>query len=69
MHIGPRTGEAENHVQHFWFRKINGVEFFFVHVKVSRLGYPHIMVSRYDTGETVRCSCRRPDCPLSGKAS
>jgi hypothetical protein len=65
MQIGPRTGEYENHVQHFWRRQIGDTKYRFVHVKVSRLGHPWIAVSRADTGELVRCSCRRDDCPFT----
>jgi len=64
--ISPRIDEQENHVQHFWKREINGITFFFVHVKVSRLGRSYIAVSRMDTGELVRCSCPRDDCPFPG---
>lgn len=63
MKIGPRTDEMENHVQHFWSRQINGIQYAFVHVKVSRLGRPYITVSRGDTGALIRCTCRRDDCP------
>jgi hypothetical protein len=66
MEIGPRTDEYENHVQHFWDRKINGVKYEFVHVKVSRLGHPWISVRR--DGVQVRCTCRRSDCPITGNA-
>jgi len=37
----------------------------FLHVKVSRLGKPYMTVSRMDTGDLVRCSCLRSDCPHS----
>lgn len=67
MTIGPRTGEMENQVQHIWSRDINGIPYSFVHVKVSVLGHPWMFVSRLDTGETVRCSCRRDDCLFSTK--
>lgn len=63
MKIGPRTGEMENHVQHFWTREIGGVPFHFVHVKVSRLGQPYMSASRMDN--LVRCSCPRSDCPFA----
>lgn len=65
MQIGPRTDEFENRMHHFWKREINGVTFFFVHVKQSRLGQPYASVSRLDTGELVRCSCPRDDCPFT----
>ncbi|MFJ7998977.1 hypothetical protein ACIQ7D_17775 [Streptomyces sp. NPDC096310] len=65
MKIGPRTGEMENHFQHFWTREINGVPYFFIHVKISILRQPHLLVSRMDTHELVRCSCPRPDCPFA----
>jgi hypothetical protein len=65
MTIGPRTSETESTVQHFWTRQINGTAFFFVHVKVSRLGQPYMAVSRLDTGALVRCSCPRSDCPFA----
>ena len=68
MKIGPRTGEMESAVQHFWTRRINGIPFSFVHVKVSRLGRPYMAVSRRDTGALVRCSCSRPDCPFATRA-
>ncbi|MER6098391.1 hypothetical protein ABT154_21535 [Streptomyces sp. NPDC001728] len=61
MRIGPRTDEYENHVQHFWSRRINGARYSFVHVKVSRLGHPYIAVSRDNV--PIRCTCRRSDCP------
>lgn len=64
MKIGPRIREMETHVQHFWTREINGISFHFVHVKVSRLGQPYMSVSRMDTGDLVRCSCPRDDCPF-----
>ncbi len=67
MQISPRTDEMENHVQHFWTRRINGIPFSFVHVKVSRLGQSYMAVSRMDTGELVRCSCPRPDCPFAAR--
>jgi len=63
MQISPRIDETESHVQHFWTREINGIRFFFVHVKQSRLGRPYIAVTRQDTGELVRSSCPRDDCP------
>ena len=65
MKIGPRTGEMQSHVQHFWRRQINGIQFSFVHVQVSRLGKPYMAVSRTDTGALVRCSCPRDDCPFA----
>lgn len=65
MKIGPRTDEHESHVQHFWCREINGTRYSLVHVKVSRLGQPYMSVSRMDTGELVRCSCPRDDCPFA----
>jgi hypothetical protein len=67
MKIGPRIGETESHVQHFWRREINGTTFMFVHVKLSRLGQPYMAVSRMDTGALVRCSCPRSDCPFTGQ--
>lgn len=63
--IGPRIDEFENDVHHFWKREINGIRFFFVHVKQSRLGQPYIGVTRLDTDELVRCSCPRDDCPFT----
>lgn len=65
MQIGPRTGELQNHVQHFWSRRINGTKFMFVHVKVSRLGQSYMTVTRMDSGVLVRCSCPRTDCPFA----
>lgn len=65
MKISPRIGEFENHVHHSWKREINGIRFFFVHVKQSRLGQPYMAVTRMDTGALVRCSCPRPDCPYT----
>ncbi|WP_158712435.1 hypothetical protein [Streptomyces sp. NRRL F-5135] len=65
MKIGPRTGEMENRVRHAWNREIDGIPFSFMHVKVSNLGRPYLLVSRMDTHELVRCSCPRPDCPFA----
>lgn len=65
MKIGPRTDESETNAHHFWTREINGIRFSFVHVKQSRLGQPYIGVSRADTGELVRCTCPRDDCPFA----
>jgi len=65
MQISPRIDEFENSLHHFWKREINGIEFFFVQVKQSRLGQPWIAVSRLDTGALVRCSCPRDDCPFA----
>ena len=63
MQISPRIDEFDDNVHHVWKREINGIPFHFVHVKQSRLGQPYIGVSRLDTGELVRCTCPRPDCP------
>jgi hypothetical protein len=65
MKIGPRTDELENKYHYCWNREINGVRFRFVHVKITRLERPYIAVSRADTGEEVRCSCPRDDCPFT----
>jgi hypothetical protein len=67
MKIGPRTGEIESTVQHFWTREINGIPFRFVHVKVSRLGQSWMGVERLDSHDLVRCSCPRSDCPFAVK--
>lgn len=67
MPIGPRTNEFNNHVHHFWTRRIGNTEFSFVHVKQSRLGQPYVAVSRVDTGALVRCSCHRDDCPFASR--
>lgn len=45
MQIGPRTDDLENRDQHIWLRRINGVQYAFVHVKISRT-QPRIVVTR-----------------------
>lgn len=64
MTIGPRTGEVDNRFNHYWWRTINGVRYHFIYVKVTRLGRPWLAVTNDDTGELVRCSCSRDDCPF-----
>lgn len=64
MRIGPRRNEFKSRTNHIWSRDIGGVEFCFDLVKSTRFETPYIMVSREDTGELVRCSCPRNDCPV-----
>ncbi|MFH8805286.1 hypothetical protein ACH4F6_38055 [Streptomyces sp. NPDC017936] len=63
MKIGPRTGEVDNRFNHYWWRKINGTRYHFIHVKVTRFGEPYVMAANDSTGELVRCTCPRTDCP------
>ena len=63
MKIGPRTVVLDTRHNTVWRREINGVSLLFTHVKVTRLGRPYVAVSNADTGELLRCTCPRPDCP------
>lgn len=63
MKIGPRTTTLDTRHNTVWYRKIGSVRFRFDHVKVTRLNHPYVTVTNDDTGELIRCTCPRTDCP------
>lgn len=63
MRIGPRIEKLDTRQNAVWLRKIGDVTLRFDHVKVTRLGRPYVAVSNAETGELIRCTCPRPDCP------
>lgn len=67
MKIGPRVVALDTRHSTVWCRQIGGVRLTFAHVKVTRLGRPYMAVSNADTGELIRCTCPRPDCPTKGR--
>lgn len=65
MRIGPRTGEVDNRFNHYWTREINGTRYRFMLVRITRFVEPYLAVTNDDTGELLRCTCPRTDCPTT----
>jgi hypothetical protein len=61
--IGPRVVALDTRHNTIWYRQIGGARLRFIHVKVTILERPYVAVTDADTGELVRCTCPRSDCP------
>lgn len=65
MKIGPRTGVVDNRFNLYWWREIDGTRYHFILVRRTRFGAPYLAVTNEDTGELLRCTCPRTDCPTT----